>query len=91
MDFKNLIDEIKQLNRSTAGFKLFMHERKASIHTHSASADLKLNLMDLLHQEHGEDYNEDTDEDDQENPTKKKVCMLSVGGTSVATAIADVF
>ena len=87
MDFANLIDEIKQLNRPAAGFKLFMNERKVSIHTHSASADLKLNSMDSLHQEHGEDDDEDSDEDDQENPTKKKVCMLSVGGTARETLI----
>ncbi|KIM74431.1 hypothetical protein PILCRDRAFT_92599 [Piloderma croceum F 1598] len=63
MDFANLINEIKQLNPPAAGFKLFMND---------ASADLKLNSMDSLHQEHGEDDDEDSDEDDQENPTKKK-------------------
>jgi hypothetical protein len=33
-DFANLIDEIKQLNRPAAGFKLFINEKKVSTHTH---------------------------------------------------------
>jgi hypothetical protein len=34
MDFTNLIDEIKQLNLSATGFKLFMNEKKVSTHSH---------------------------------------------------------
>ena len=78
-DFANLIDEIKQLNRPVAGFKLFINEQQVSTHAHGTSPDLK--LMDSLHQEHGEDDDEESDQDDQENLTKKKVCMLLVVNT----------